>query len=435
MKNIKIWMLAAIALPLALLTSCTPEEDDAFSQNSSARMEKAIEDAKAVLRGNENGWVMDYYVGDDQQYGGYAYIVKFDSLTVTATCELDTTVTATSLYKVTNDNGCSLNFDSYNEVLHSLATPSSSNYEGYHADFEFQVMSATADKVVLKGKRTSNICTLRPLTMPAQDYLAKVAEVEEAMIVSSATGQYEGQELKASLDLDNRAADIVVGTDTLSTSFVYTDKGIRFYEELPLGDDKVSEFAYNAETMQFTSVDSKATFSLQGSLPDTYVNYADYAGDYYFTYTSRSTGDILSIDVTLTPAGDGSTYNMTGLFDKSDVAVKLQYSKSAGNLSMPTQVIATVDGNYLWLNAASFSVGGSLYPGASIIGMETLFNKDRENPVYDWEANENDYLAADSWCLWLTDTDGNNVGQYTDAEYAFKGGQSVLIYVKQLIKK
>lgn len=431
MKNIKTWVLAALALPLALFTSCTSDEDDVFNNSSSQRMENAIDAAKAVLRGNTNGWIMDYYVGDDQQYGGYAYIVKFDSLTVTAYSELDT-INATSYYKVTNDNGCSLNFDSYNKVLHSLATPSENNYEAYHADYEFQVMSATAEKVVLKGKKTGNVCTLRPLTTTPEEYLEKVANVVDSMIVATAEGQLNGQNVNVSFDLDNRAVEITAGSDSLSSAFVYTDKGIRLYQALQQGDDTVSEFSYDPATMQFACTDSKTSFSMQGALPDTYVQYADYAGDYYLTFISGSTGQLTSIDVTLTPAGDGSTYNMTGLFDQ-DVTVSLEYSRSAGNLFMPTQVIGTVDGNLLWLQAASYDDG--LYPGASIFGMETLFNKDREHPVYDWKSNENDYLDIDSWCMWLTDTDGNNVGQYRSGDYTFKGGYIMLPHMKQLIKK
>ena len=148
-----------------------------FGESSSKRLQKALEEARTVLRSSEKGWVMDYYVGDDSSNGGYAFTVKFDSLTVTASSEL-TKGASTSYYKLTTDNGPVLTFDTYNDVFHALATPSAGNYEGNHADYEFQIVSATPELVVMRGRRTNNYVYLRPLTTTPEEYLAKVADTE-----------------------------------------------------------------------------------------------------------------------------------------------------------------------------------------------------------------------------------------------------------------
>lgn len=437
MKNIKIFATLLLALPLVLFTSCLKDDNEVFSEKSAIRLQRTIEEDRAVLMSSPYGWALDYYVGEEQAYGGYAYTIKFDSLTCTAASELHED-TVTSYYKLSNDAGPTLNFDTYNSVLHDLATPTASNYEAYQADYEFVILSATSEKVELLGKRVGSKMTLHRLNEPMGDYLKKVAAVNNSILVATGTGELEGEKVSMTFDLNNRAMTVYTPNDTLETAFVITDKGIRLYEGFTLAGKTCRDFSYEASTKVFTCLNEGATqLTIQGALPETYREYADYEGDYYYTYRNRSTGVLQSLDVKLTPAGDGSTYYMTGLFLDASIKVTLEYSKSQGNLYMPTQAIGMNGSNYVYLNAASFKVGGSLYPGATIIGMQTLFNKDKEKPVYTWEANENDYLAADSWCLWQMDADGNSAGQYTDkgGAFSFADGEVLLIYVQQLIKK
>lgn len=435
MKDIKIIATLLLALPLVLFTSCLKDDDEAFSEKSSIRLQRTIDEDRAILMSAPYGWALDYYVGEEQAYGGYAYTIKFDSLTCTASSEL-LSETATSYYKLSNDAGPTLNFDTYNEVLHNLATPSASNYEAYQADFEFIILSATSDKVELKGKRIGSKMTLHRLQEPMADYLQKVSAMSENLLVATGKGELGGETVSLAFDLNNRAVDVATPTDTLTSAFVVTDKGIRLYQDFTLAGKTISEFSYDASSKVFTCLDEGATsLTIQGALPDTYREYADYEGEYYYTYLNRRTYEPEQLDVTLTPAGDGSTYYMTGLFRDGSIKVSLEYDKAQGNLFMPTQIVG-INGSYnVWLNAASFKVGGSLYPAVSFIGMETLFNKDKDNPAYTWYASENEYLAADSWCLWQTDDDGNSVGQYQDDAFAFADGNVLLLYVQQLIKK
>ena len=67
--------LLLLALPM-LMTSCLKDDDEVFGESASQRLQKALDEARTVLRSSEKGWVMDYYVGDDSSYGGYAFTVK-----------------------------------------------------------------------------------------------------------------------------------------------------------------------------------------------------------------------------------------------------------------------------------------------------------------------------------------------------------------------
>lgn len=427
-----------LALPTLLLTSCLKDQEEVFSDNSATRMEETLANTKSILRSPEYGWVMDYYIGDSAEYGGYVYTIKFDSLTCTAMSEVTDSVVSTSYYSMGKDDGPVLKFDTYNEVLHLLATPGSTtgSYEGYHADFEFIILSATPELVTLKGKKTGDISTMRPLTTTPADYLQKVKMMADSMIVATGTGTLDGQEVNADIDISNRAFQIAVGTDTLSCPFVYTDTGFRLYKSLTFGDKTISEFSYDKASNTITCTDNGTNLTLDGHLPSDYVHFADYAGDYDFIY-EKTKGDAdseVSISVTLTPSEDNSYYIMSGLSTAFDVVI--EYDKSKGRLEMNTQKVVTMDdGTELWFNAAKFSESsGSLYPGLTTTGMVTKWNEDEENPVYTFSSNDSEYLVTNSFCLWMM-KDGESAGQYESEKYAFASGEIVLTYIKSLKKK
>lgn len=432
--------LLLLALPM-LMTSCLKDDDEVFGESASQRLQKALDEARTVLRSSEKGWVMDYYVGDDSSYGGYAFTVKFDSLTVTASSEL-TKGAATSYYKLTTDNGPVLTFDTYNDVLHALATPSAGNYEGNHADYEFQIVSATPELVVMRGRRTNNYVYLHPLTTTPEEYLAKVADTEKNFVVASLSTDVDGKNVSADLDINNRQASFYSTTDSTfskSCAFTFTDTGIRLSSAVDAYGKTLSDFSFEPETMTFTSNDKGSEqLAIKGYLPADYVYYDQIAGDYVFTFQMQESKESeklvdVNVDVTIEPNADGSGFIMKGL--GTDFDIVLGYDKSSGTLSFNTQIIGEVSGNYLWLNALDMKSGGSLYPGRPICGMVTKWNKDLQNPVLTWKTNDFEDAPTDSYCLWLTDKSGESQGQYKGSDYLFAGKYSMLPYVKSLTKK
>ena len=436
MNKIKNFSLLLFALPL-LLTSCLKDNDEVFDESASERLQAALAETRSVLRGAENGWVMDYYVGTDQVYGGYTFIVKFDSLTCTACSEL-TPQAETSFYKLTTDNGPVLTFDTYNTVLHELATPSAGNYEGFHADYEFQVVSATPELVLLRGRRTGSVMQMRPLKTTSGEYLQKVEQMQKDMLVASMTTDFDGNNVTADLDLDGRQVSFYSTTDSTlvhDCAFTFTDEGIRLYSAVDAFGKTLFDFSYNVETKQFTSLDKQNPgLVLQGRLPKEYVYYEQVPGDYVFSFLVSNGPNYkkVSVDVTIEEDTEGTGFILKGLGQGFDI--KLGYDKSKGTLSLNTQIVANISGGYLWMNAADFGGGGSLYPGYSVCGMITEWNQDLEHPVLTWVTNGFEDMPTDSFCLWMTDTEGSSLGQYRDSEYTF-AGYSLMLFLQDITKK
>lgn len=406
-----------------------------FGESSSKRLQQALEEARTVLRSSENGWVMDYYIGDDSSYGGYAFTVKFDSLTVTASSELSKGA-STSYYKLTTDNGPVLTFDTYNDVFHALATPSAGNYEGNHADYEFQIVSATPELVVMRGRRTNNYVYLHPLTTTSEEYLAKVANTEKKFIVASLSTEIDGKNVSADFDINNRQVAFYSTTDSTYSSncaFTFTDTGVRFNAPVEAFGKTLSNLSFDPETMSFTSNDKGSEqLVIKGLLPADYVYYDQIPGDYVFKYQKRDEDKYVDVDVdvTLTPTEDQSGFVMNGVID--GYGITLNYDKAKGILYMVPQALGKISsGNVVWLFGAFFEgEGGSI----SEVGMQTKWNKDLQNPVLTWNPIETLDTPTNSYILVELTTAGEFVGQYTGSEISF-GGSITMLNVKSLTKK
>ena len=182
MKN-KIFIYLLFLLPLFAFQSCLKDQEDIFDKDPALRVQEAMENANKTLVSSENGWELDYFPHEKRQYGGYAITVQFADGKAVVGGELDMEHTYESLYKMTNDQGPVLTFDSYNALMHYFATPSSGNYEAMHGDFEFVIDSVGSDVVKVHGKKTQNVLYFRKLQISSEEYLAKVKEVEDNFVV------------------------------------------------------------------------------------------------------------------------------------------------------------------------------------------------------------------------------------------------------------
>ena len=169
MKRIN-YLFALLATVLAF-SACTSEVDNYFDKSASERASEAVSNAKQALLAAPNGWRMEYY--GDMTYGGYNILCKFSGDEVTVAAEkmgkkqeagFDSNgnlVTATSHYTVDQSQGVVLSFDGYNSVFHYFSDPKNVDGigtagEGLYGDFEFRVMSVSADKIVLQGRKHGN---------------------------------------------------------------------------------------------------------------------------------------------------------------------------------------------------------------------------------------------------------------------------------------
>lgn len=430
--------LLLLALPL-LLNSCLKDQEDKFDESASTRMQNYLTKAQQVLVSSENGWVLDYYPDRNLSMGGYCYTVQFTSGEATVKTVLDTTATVTSLYSMGTDDGPLLKFDSYNELMHFFATPTSDRYEAYDGDFEFVIDSVADDLIKVHGKRNSNVMYFHKLVgKTAKQYIADVAETEATMIVTGMEGTLGSGAVKGSID-GSAGTVTLTGTDgtPLSTSFCYTDTGIRLYQPLTVNGETVTALNYNADTREVTPVCvSGQSYTLAGTLPPDYVLYSEYPGDYWLKfYYPSSRPD--SVRVTLTPSQDGRGFNMSGLNDK--YTVYLNYEKSTGKLALNSQILGDNGSNHVWLCAWDLRGGGSLTWDTGA-GMLTTFNQDHDHPVYTWGGNGYaDFPTTDSFIFWQTDADNKSIGQFTGSGWGIKHSTTTreifrLYYLKNLTK-
>ena len=245
-----------------------------------------------------------------------------------------------------------------------------------------------------------------------------------------------GNNVTADIDLDGRQVSFYSTTDSTlvhDCAFTFTDEGIRLYSAVEAFGKTLFDFSYDAETKKFTSLDKQNPgIELQGRLPKDYVYYEQVPGDYVFTFQVSDGNRNVPVDVTIEPDAEGTGFIMKGLGQGFDI--KLGYDKSKGVLSLNTQIIAEISGGYLWMNAADFGGGGSLYPGISVCGMITKWNEDLDNPVLTWVTNGFEDMPTDSFCLWMTDTEGSSLGQYRESEYTY-AGYPLMLFLQNITKK
>ena len=108
MRKQKIYTMIGL-LTLLLLGACSLHEEENF-------FNEALKSYKEILVAPENGWLMQYYPGNNQAFGGYNLLVSFDENgSATIADELtDADKSVTSLYTLKQSAGPALTFDSYN---------------------------------------------------------------------------------------------------------------------------------------------------------------------------------------------------------------------------------------------------------------------------------------------------------------------------------
>lgn len=431
-KKLFIYML--LLLPAFLCQSCLKDQEDIFDKDAGLRVQELIKNANTTLNNSEYGWVFNYFPDESQQYGGYAYTVQFKDGIARVGFELKPGKFEESDYTLKSYSSATLSFDTYNSLLHHFATPSSGHTQGYHGDFEFTIDSVGENVVKLRGVRNKNILYLNKLNESAEDYLAKVEKISDEFFLPNYTGTIGTEEVKGSVDVDNRQLTITYndGTKSLKQAYVFTDKGIRFYEPMSINGGTLQEMDFNTETYELTGVTSTGeTIALQGKFPENYVHFEDYAGDYTFSYWDKPAGGYyFNVSVSLVPSADKKSYLMKGLNANYDIV--LDYNKTTGALEMKVQDLTEVDGKTLVL--AGWIYGGST-SWAKEVGMVTVWNGDTEHPEYQFTSNSYKDFATDSFVLRFRDASGN-YSQLTSANSSwYIKGYAQISQVGKLVKK
>lgn len=358
--KIKSIIYSLLAVSVLSLQSCYKDDDKLFDKSSSARMEAALDETREMLVSSEHGWVFEMYPSDDQNMGGYVYTIKFDKEYAHVMSERgkkDEVVS--SLWKMTNDSGPVLTFDSYNKLIHEFATPSDAAYQGKKGEFEFMVVKVTNDVITLKGKKTGNMMYMYRLNEPAKDYLAKVTDINDKLILSGVKGTVDGKEINSTIDLDNRQMTFYVGEEEVgSSAYCITSTGLRLFADVDLQVAQVRNFnvSFTPEgaTKEFTCEGLSAPLAAQ--FPEGWQPYGVFSGEYIISLM-KSTSDATptEVPVTLTPDPDGSRVWVSGLCENFDLM--MTYNRSLGTLSLCGQFLYEKDHTSL----ARVEVSGKKY--------------------------------------------------------------------------
>lgn len=273
-----------------LFVACSPEAEDIFGENAANRIEERLAADKAVLVGAQNGWLMEYYPASGQIYGGYNVLALFNEdgkVTVSADITGDATAQATSTYRMKEQAGPVLTFDTYNSIFHIFSDPKNdlgigTDGKGMEGDYEFTIMEATAEKVVLKGKKNGNKIIMTPFTGDWDEYLTNIVDMEQKISVLPKFDYTDG-DFNASVTQSYHTFAITYqedgNTKDITVPYILTATGLKFMEPLEINGK-------NVETLEFQDVGDNGQLA-SGSIvltPKFPLNYYLLNGDWYFSY-------------------------------------------------------------------------------------------------------------------------------------------------------
>ncbi|MGV8092478.1 MAG: DUF4302 domain-containing protein [Mangrovibacterium sp.] len=402
------------------LQSCLKDEEDVFDKSAAERMDDALTEYKTVLTAAPNGWLMEYYPEQDQAIGGYTYLCSFNaSGEVTVASEITTRNyqsgdQVTSLYKLITDQGPVLSFDTYNEVFHYFSEPSGSDVDGYAGDYEFIILKADQDSVVMKGKKYANRIVMTPLAEGTDwsEYLQQIVTISE----ESVFGTYKffiGNQETADVTQTERTFSFKYSEGgevrSAGVSFIYTTTGIKFYKPLTLGGVTMENFDWHGSESTYVCTDEGVTARLVVDLPENYLYYNDYIGNWVMHYFGT-----LTKNITISQEVKNKILRVRGFeFD-----FLMNYDMATGSVAILAQNVGTYNGYIVGLSPWDPS-SGYLTWGAGI-GLISEWNGDLENFVISFKDNGvwGTYVA-DGFLFWMFNSSGASVGRYTGGEYRF----------------
>lgn len=164
----EIYKIIGALLIFIVISSCKRMEEPIFDESSSVRVSAAVENARAVIASQPKGWLIKYYPKSDKAYGGFNIFATFNSDSeVTLTSDINSDEIR-STFDIIPESGAVLTFNGYNKVIHMFSEPGADSGigpadSGMQGDFEFVIIEATEEQIILKGKKSGNIMYMVPI--------------------------------------------------------------------------------------------------------------------------------------------------------------------------------------------------------------------------------------------------------------------------------
>lgn len=300
MKKYNIFTLLVMLFTASVMTSCLKDQEDLFDESASKRLSEYLTNVQDVLVSAENGWVLDYYPDRNLSYGGYVYTLKFDRESVEARFENAENVkdSIVTLYKLCNESGPCILFDTYNEYLHYFTTPTGSSgpggYQAYDGDHMLLVLGISEDKntITLKGTRSGNVMYMHRLTNSPVDYLNNVLDSKKGMRYKKYILEITRDNIVDTVMVRNAGGVMLFSymEDSIpvsqSVAYIYSPEGLKFHDPIEvLGHTIEGISKEQTEDGKFLALnDSKLKFEFV--IPNLNEQFVD--GEWYISYSGFS---------------------------------------------------------------------------------------------------------------------------------------------------
>lgn len=384
----KYMMLACMLFGVGIsLQSCLFEEEDTFEQSAANRLTENINRYERILQGVPNGWLMEYYIGSNYEYGGIPILCRFKDgrVEMATTFEADGVkpgTVVTSLYKLGSNQSTVLSFDTYNPLIHYFGTPGlvdiSNPNTTLGGDYEFVMREGAGDKIVMEGTKYGNRMVLTPLPEDAdwKSYISGALQIEDAAFLKNFKIMDQAKEL-GSLSRSNWTLSYRPegSKEKINVPFVYTSTGLKLREPMEVNGVKVMNFTWNSERMSFNCTDAGAEqVSLVSVYPEGYMPYEKFLGTYTLTAgqpVKEGTSYVLKprdLTVTIEQDVEGESYLIKS--EDIDIPIPLSYDRGSGSVELVPKKLGALSKYYIGMR---ISVDTGLYPVgiASLIGEVT----------------------------------------------------------------
>lgn len=227
--------------------ACDKKKDRIFEESPTERLNTAVSNAQTVLKSKPDGWIMQYYPGDNAQYGGFNFFVNFIANADVNVKGDFATESITSSYKVYPGAGPILTFDTHNSFFAFFAAPGAIsgwiNYDvGFGGDIEFLVMKATADSVILKSRKRGNNIIMVPIPANSATIITNYRTAYSRFNTYTAF-YFETTDGKVTeLDKDEEINLLYTPTDDYSVRV--TETGVDFYKTYEVDGIKFKELTF-----------------------------------------------------------------------------------------------------------------------------------------------------------------------------------------------
>lgn len=349
----KKYLYTIITLVLAL-TACTNEVDDKFDKSSAERIEEKIREYQDILENAPNGWLMEFFGGgEDATVGGHNLICSFKDGRATVMSELAGNASEESLYKISYAQGPMLLFDSYNSLFHYFSDPSIAPPYGLEGDSEFIFTEVDTDMITLIGKKHRNKVLLKKLAADVvwDEYLNNVRSMKETTLNPLWPRyfiQKNGNSIAdAFIANTNEFKVFKSGLEESSQNIIYNGSGFKFYKPITIDGIEYNSFTWDAASNTFTSEGDGEKLTLKGYMPEGYITYESYLGDYKATYIIIEGDDRTANNIALIEREYNNSFSVTEMTGDNRFDLLLTYDRFDGNIYFTSNDIYTDYDNQL----------------------------------------------------------------------------------------